>query len=129
MNSEIQQLPDNCLQTQNMNASAPSSAYFNATPLHKSTEFDRGDSANVLHDLRDTGKDLSSRDHNGLTPVEAGLSFPGRQGRIPTPLSIPQASHPALTGTYNDFPQMERSQASYLSHDTGSQRPLHVPPH
>lgn len=98
-----------------------SSEAANANPLEDFTSFDRGDLANILHDLRNSVRDLTTRMNSGLTPAVAGLSFTGRQGVVPPPINI-QAPPPAPPGPYS----ADRSQPPHIPFGNG---PRYVPPH
>lgn len=115
MNSHFNQQPPQQsrtgMNTTGMNT-AQSSDSVNATPLDKSTSFDKGDLADILHDLRNSVRDLTTRMNTGLTPAAAGLSFAGRQGVVPPPMNV-NAPPSAPLGPYS----IDRS------------RPPHIPFH
>lgn len=112
--------PNQFSQTQKANTPPLSSASVNATPLKEFTDFDTGDLANILHDLRDTVRNLSQRMNTGLTPAAAGNSFARRNGNIPSPISIPK--YPAAA----PGPFTKHDQPPHISLQPGSK---YVPPH
>lgn len=112
MNPQNFQQTQTGMNTAGMNT-ARSSASAIATPLNKFTSFDQGDLANILHDLRNSVRDLTTRMNTSITPAVAGLSFEGRQGVVPPPIQTYHAPRPAPPGPY----QSERSRPPHLSSD------------
>lgn len=122
--------PNNFNQPQKSSTSAVSSDAVNATPLKEFTDFDQGDLANILHDLRDTVRDLSRRVNSGLTPAAATVSL-AQQANIPKPpshrppsLHIPRQYPAASPGPYN--PSQYQDQPPHLSHFSNDK---YIPPH
>lgn len=104
---------------------AQSSAAVDATPLHEFSSFDQGDLANILHDLRNSVRDLNHRMNTTLTPAVAGLSFTGRQGTVPPPIHISQAPRAAPPGPFHS----ERSLPPHRPSPSDNNVPRYVPPH
>lgn len=117
--------PNSFNQTQNAATSQLSSASVNATPLKEFTDFDQGDLVNILHDLRDTVRDLSHRMNTGLTPAAAGISMAGRQGSIPPPIrTMNSRLYPAAApGPYAPRGSNVHDDPPHLSKDK------YIPPH
>lgn len=97
----------------------------NATPLDEFTNIDRGDLANILHDLRDTVRNLEVRMSTGLTPgtTGIGLSFAGRQGHVPSQLNLPRQYPAAAPGPFSGTLPRNHDQPPHVSNDK------YVPPH
>lgn len=105
---------------------AQSSAAVDATPLHEFTSFDQGDLANILHDLRNSVRDLTHRMNTSLTPAVAGLSFVGRQGTVPPPIDISHAPRAAPPGPFYS----NRAAPPHLAlSPANTNGPRYVPPH
>lgn len=115
--------PNQFSQAQKANTPPSSSASVNANPLDEFTNFDRGDLANILHDLRDTVRDLSQRMNTGLTPAAAGFSFAGRNGVVPSPISIPKypAAAPGPFRNHDQPPHIPQPGSKYVPPHRNSQ--------
>lgn len=116
--------PNNFNQPQKMTTSTSSSASVNATPLDEFTKFDQGDPANILHDLRDTVRDLSSHISSGLTPAAAGVPVSEKKPVRP-PIHIPKHSS-AAPGPFSSLIPQQNDHPPHFAHFS---RDKYVPPH
>lgn len=117
--------PNSFNQTQKKTISQSSSASVNATPLREFTDFDQEDLVNILHDLRDTVRDLSQRVNTGLTPAAANISMANRQGQIPPPINTTNTRQYPAAAPVPYAPRLSKMQDDppHLSQEK------YVPPH